>query len=81
MPPQPADLEFRGFVGMIDPLRPGEKEAVEQCHSAGITVCMVTGDHPVTALAISRDLGLASEPGQVVSGADLAGKSPEEILP
>jgi magnesium-transporting ATPase (P-type) len=78
-PPQPADLEFRGFVGMIDPLRPGVKEAVEQCHSAGITVCMVTGDHPVTALAISRDLGLADKPDQVVSGADLADKSPDEI--
>jgi magnesium-transporting ATPase (P-type) len=78
-PPQPTDLEFRGFVGMIDPLRPGVKEAVEQCHSAGITVCMVTGDHPVTALAISRDLGLASEPDQVVSGADLTDKSPDEI--
>jgi len=78
-PPQPADLEFRGFVGMIDPLRPGVREAVEQCRAAGITVCMVTGDHPVTALAISRDLGLASEPDQVVSGADLADKSPDEI--
>jgi magnesium-transporting ATPase (P-type) len=78
-PPQPAGLEFRGFVGMIDPLRPGVREAVENCRAAGITVCMVTGDHPVTALAISRDLGLASEPGQVVSGSDLAGKSPEEI--
>ena len=72
IPPQPEGLEFRGFVGMIDPLRPGAREAVEQCHEAGITVCMVTGDHPVTALAIARDLGLASEPGQVVSGAELA---------
>jgi magnesium-transporting ATPase (P-type) len=78
-PPQPSDLEFRGFVGMIDPLRPGVREAVERCRAAGITVCMVTGDHPVTALAISRELGLASEPEQVVSGAELADKSLEEI--
>lgn len=78
-PSEPADLEFRGFVGMIDPLRHGVREAVAQCHSAGITVCMVTGDHPVTALAISRELGLASQPEQVVSGAELADKSPEDI--
>jgi len=78
-PPQPANLEFRGFVGMIDPLRPGVREAVQTCREAGITVCMVTGDHPVTALAISRDLGLASQPDQVVSGQELAGKSAAEI--
>lgn len=78
-PPQPENLEFRGFVGMIDPLRPGVREAVAECHNAGISVCMVTGDHPVTALAISRDLGLATDASQVVSGAELAGKSPEEL--
>ena len=42
---------------MIDPLRPGAREAIAACHPAGITVWMVTGDHPVTALAIARDLG------------------------
>jgi P-type Ca2+ transporter type 2C len=78
-PPQPSGLSFRGYVGMMDPLRAGVKEAVKHCHAAGIRVCMITGDHPVTALAISRELGLASDPDQVVSGADLAGKSPEEI--
>ncbi|MCC6511802.1 MAG: HAD-IC family P-type ATPase, partial [Pirellulaceae bacterium] len=78
-PPQPTNLTFRGFVGMIDPLRPGAREAVKMCHAAGITVCMVTGDHPVTALAISRELGLADGPEQVVSGAELAGKSPSEM--
>ncbi|MCC7474158.1 MAG: HAD-IC family P-type ATPase [Pirellulales bacterium] len=78
-PPQPSGLELRGFVGMIDPLRPGVRDAVETCHAAGITVCMVTGDHPVTALAIARDLGLASEPHQVVSGTELSGQSLEEL--
>lgn len=78
-PEQPSGLEFRGFVGMIDPLRPGVREAVEHCRSAGITVCMVTGDHPVTALAISRDLGLASEPSQVVSGSELAEMSEDQM--
>lgn len=78
-PERPEQLTFRGFVGMIDPLRPGVREAVASCRKAGITVCMITGDHPVTALAISRDLGLATDPDQVVSGLDLADKSPEEI--
>ncbi len=78
-PPPPSGLTFRGFVGMIDPLRAGVREAVEQCRLAGITVCMVTGDHPVTALAISRDLGLATDASQVVTGSELTGKSPEEI--
>lgn len=74
-----ADLAFLGFVGMIDPLRAGAREAVDVCHDAGITVCMITGDHPVTALAISRDLGFAEEPRQVVAGRDLEGKSREEL--
>ena len=78
-PPQPTGLEFCGFIGMIDPLRPGVREAVERCHEAGITVCMVTGDHPVTALAISRDLGLADSPKQVVSGTELGEMSPEQM--
>lgn len=82
LPTEPAGLAgltFRGFVGMIDPLREGVREAVGDCHRAGIQVCMVTGDHPVTALAISRDLGLADRPDQVVTGAELADKTSAEI--
>lgn len=81
-PPDPSHLTFLGFVGMIDPLRPGAREAVHACREAGIAACMVTGDHPVTALAISRDLGLASgeqAEQQVVTGSQLANMSPEEI--
>jgi P-type Ca2+ transporter type 2C len=77
--PKPADVTFRGFVGMIDPLRPGAREAVERCHDAGLVVCMVTGDHPVTALAISKDLGLAENADQVVTGQELDGKDSETI--
>ena len=73
------NLEFRGFAGMIDPLRPGVQEAVARCQAAGITVCMVTGDHPVTALAIARELGLANDAAQVVSGGDLTNKSQDEF--
>ncbi|MCW5776560.1 MAG: HAD-IC family P-type ATPase [Phycisphaeraceae bacterium] len=71
-PPEPAGLNLLGFVGMIDPLRPGVVDAVRVCRSAGITVAMITGDHPVTALAISRELGLAEDASQVVTGAELA---------
>src|SRR5690606_21498336 len=78
-PDQPQGLQFCGYMGMIDPLRPGVREAVERCHQAGIAVCMVTGDHPVTALAISRDLGLAVERDQVVTGTEMAEMSPEEL--
>ena len=78
-PAEPKGLTFLGFVGMIDPLRPGVREAVAACHEAGIDVCMITGDHPVTALAIARDLGLASRPDQVASGRELEGKSLDEL--
>ncbi|NIL97980.1 MAG: HAD-IC family P-type ATPase [Planctomycetales bacterium] len=71
-PPEPSHLTFLGFVGMIDPLRPGVQDAVSACRQAGVAACMITGDHPVTALAISRQLGLASEPHQVVTGSELA---------
>ena len=55
VPPEPTQLTLLGFVGMIDPLRPGVKESIAACHQAGIAVWMVTGDHPATALAIARD--------------------------
>jgi magnesium-transporting ATPase (P-type) len=79
VPLPPGDLRFLGFVGMIDPLRPGAKDAVEKCHSAGVKVTMITGDHRVTALAIARELGLADHDSQVVTGADLSEKTPEQL--
>ena len=68
----PDALEFAGLVGLIDPLRPGARAAVERCGAAGIRVVMVTGDHPATALAIARDLGIARGMDDVVTGAALA---------
>ena len=75
----PVDLEssierltFLGMVGMIDPLRPEVIDAVAQCHAASITVAMVTGDHPQTAIALAREAGLADDSTQPVSGHDLA---------
>ncbi len=79
VPSEPGDLEFLGFVGMIDPLRPGAREAVIACGASGITVSMVTGDHPITALAIASELGLATHPEQVVTGTELLEKSEEEL--
>ncbi len=75
VPPEPSGLSLLGFVGMIDPLRTGVPEAVKDCQQAGVSVSMVTGDHSVTALAIARDLGLATDPAQVITGAELIGKS------
>ena len=78
-PPQPTNLALHGFLGMIDPLRTGAREAVADCHRAGVLVSMVTGDHRVTALAIARDLGLADRDDQVVTAADVEGKSSEQL--
>lgn len=67
-----SNLEFLGLVGLIDPLRPEAAPAVEDCRGAGVAVCMVTGDHPATALAIARELGIAADEASVVTGARLA---------
>lgn len=64
-------LTFLGLIGMIDPLRPEAKPAVARCRKAGIEVAMVTGDHPITALAIARELGMAQGMDEVVTGPEL----------
>ena len=52
------DMVFLGLVGMIDPPRPEARAAIHQCEQAGIRPVMITGDHPVTAEAVARELGL-----------------------
>lgn len=74
MPP----LTLLGLVGLIDPPRPEAAEAVRQCQAAGIHVAMVTGDHPLTAYSIARDVGIATDPAQVVAGTDLVAAGPPE---
>jgi Ca2+-transporting ATPase len=64
------DLIFIGLIGMIDPPRPETCDAVAMCKAAGIRPVMVTGDHPLTALAIARELGLA-DGGRVLTGPEL----------
>lgn len=64
------DLVFLGVIGMIDPPRPEARAAVERARAAGIRPILITGDHPGTAVAIARELGIASD-YRVVSGAEL----------
>ncbi len=68
------DFEFLGLVGMIDPPRSGAREAVATCRTAGIRVAMVTGDHPGTARAIAREVGILDDDseGAVITGPELA---------
>lgn len=68
---QEEDLIFVGFVGMIDPPRDEAHAAVRTCRSAGIRPVMITGDHPATALAIARELGIAAASDQALTGPEL----------
>lgn len=79
LPTEPSMLTFAGLVGMIDPLRPGVRDAVRACGDAGIVVSMITGDHPTTALAIARELDMAETDDQVTTGDALAALGPEEV--
>ncbi len=65
-------LRLLGLAGLIDPLRPEARGAVLAAQHAGIRAVMVTGDHPLTALAIARQLGLAETRDEVVAGPELA---------
>lgn len=72
------DMIFLGLVGMIDPPRPEAKVAVERCQRAGIKVVMITGDHPTTATAIARELGILRD-GQLLTGIELAAIGDTEL--
>jgi Ca2+-transporting ATPase len=76
---QEHDLVFSGLAGMIDPPRDEAREAVARCRSAGIRPVMITGDHPATALAIARELGMADGTGRAATGADLDTRSDEDL--
>lgn len=66
------DMTLLGWVGLLDPVRPEAPAAIALCAEAGISVRMVTGDHPATARTIAAELGLPCSDGQLVTGADIA---------
>ena len=73
------DLCFVGLVGMIDPVRPEVKPAIDECRSAGIRPIMITGDHKDTAVAIAMQLGIITDASQAITGAELNEISDEEF--
>ena len=74
-------LTFLGLCGIVDPPRPEVRDAIRESHTAGIRVKMITGDHAGTAVAISRELGIAPAEGDVpaLTGAELEAMSQEEL--
>ncbi len=66
------DLIFLGLTGMIDPVRPEVKAAIEDCRAAGIRAVMITGDHKDTAVAIAKELGIIQSADEAITGAELA---------
>jgi len=68
-----SDWVFLGLVGLIDPPREGVKEAIADCRSAGIVAVMITGDHPYTAQAIAREIGIDCDEQSMIVGDALAG--------
>lgn len=72
-------LTMVGLVGMIDPVRPEVKAAIERCRQAGIRPVMITGDHKDTAVAIAKELGIITSESQAITGAELDRMSDEEF--
>ncbi|MCX6279511.1 MAG: cation-translocating P-type ATPase [Bacteroidetes bacterium] len=72
------DFEFLGLIGLSDPIRPEVKSAVAECYRAGIRVIMITGDYPVTAMNIAKEIGLKN-PDKAITGAELKTMSEEEL--
>jgi len=66
------DFIFLGFIGIVDPPRPEARDAIAKCHAAGIKVVMITGDHPVTAESIAKDVGLSDSGNlEIITGDEL----------
>lgn len=72
------EMIFLGLLGMIDPPRLEAKASIQTCKDAGVRVIMITGDHPITAQAVARELGLLKA-GRVITGAELEAMSDEEF--
>ncbi|MGN6544538.1 MAG: cation-translocating P-type ATPase [Aureliella sp.] len=74
-----SELVFLGLVGMIDPPRDEARQAVGLCRTAGITPVMITGDHPGTALAVAKSLGIAGKDARVLVGRELESMKDDEL--
>ncbi|OQP59778.1 calcium-translocating P-type ATPase, PMCA-type [Niastella populi] len=75
-----SDQEFCGLAGMIDPPRPEARQAITECKTAGIVPVMITGDHPITASAIARDMGILQHRNdRTVTGIELEKLSDEAL--
>ena len=66
------NITFLGLVAFIDPVRPETKPAIEDCKKAGIKVIMITGDHPLTAFSIAKEIEIASDITAVATGVEVA---------
>jgi Ca2+-transporting ATPase len=73
------NMTFLGLVGLLDPSRPEAAASIGACRSAGIEVVMITGDHPVTATAIARELGISAN-GRVITGRELEQMTDDELV-
>jgi len=73
------NMVFVGMEGIIDPPRPEVRDAVAKCRTAGIRPVMITGDHPLTALNIARDLGIANDNDTAMTGQELNKLSQAEL--
>jgi Ca2+-transporting ATPase len=73
-----SELIFVGLAGLADPPRPEVKGAIESCRAGGIRPVLVTGDHPLTAMAVARQIGMVDD-GHLLAGQDLAALSDEEL--
>ncbi|MGI5255933.1 cation-translocating P-type ATPase [Streptomyces angustmyceticus] len=74
-----ADLSLVGLVGILDPPREASRATLATCREAGITPLLITGDHPLTAVAIARRLGIAADADQVTTGERLRSESSREL--
>ena len=74
------NLRFIGLTGLMDPARQEAKHAIHECKTAGIKPVMITGDHPATAKAIAREIGILDEKGLVLTGSELQRLDEETFL-
>lgn len=73
------ELTLIGLLAMHDPPRPEAREAVARCHRAGVRTVMITGDHPATAAAVGRELGMLGPDDEVLAGTELQRLTDEQL--